>query len=493
MNRFIALLLGCLFIVCTVFTGCSVNSPSLQSIGVVTPVVTPAATPVISPITTPGCSKAVGDMKINNNEMNDNEAEVTNKPEGVITVWSYNDDVTKMLAKFSELHPDFKYKFNISELPLVDDFQGALNQALATGGQEAADIYTVAGEYAINYTQGEASSYAADYKALGIDVDTLLREASIPQYMIDLGTNPEGKLVSLGYESSVGVYAYRRTIAKDTWGTDEPSEIEDIIGPGWEKYLEAAKDLKAKGYGISSGTDDLWYSVANSAAQGWVVDGKLVIDPKREEFMELSMKLKKNKYSNNTRMWSDEWYNDMKDAGKMKIFGFFCPSWFLSYVLALNCGGDSIGKGTYGDWAVCEPPVGFQLGGSYVLANKNSKDKAAIGEVIKWITLDTSETGLQYLWANDKLGNGKKDAVTSATVMKASEGALDILGGQNLFDAYITSGSLVNGNNITKYDNTIDYYWLEQVHAFIAGKKSKKQAIADFKKQIAKELDIIVQ
>jgi hypothetical protein len=300
-------------------------------------------------------------------------------------------------------------------------------------------------------------------------------------------------LVSLGYQSSVGVFIYRRSIAKDTWGTDEPSRIEDIIGPGWDKYLEAAKDLKAKGYGICSSIDDPWYSVANSAVKGWVVDGKLVIDPKREEFLDLSMKIKKNDYSNNTRMWSDDWYNDMKDAGKKRIFGFFGPSWFLNYVLPYNCGGDTAGKGTYGDWAVCVPPEGFQLGGSFVLANKESKDKTAIGEVIKWITLDTSETGLQYLWANDKLGNGVKDTVTSATVMKNSDGTLDILGGQNFFDAYIASGDLVNGKNVTKYDTTIDTYWLDQVHEYIAGKKSRKQAIADFKQKVAKKLDIIVQ
>ena len=57
---------------------------------------------------------------------------------------------------------------------------------------------------------------------------------------------------------------------------------------------EAAETLKGKGYGIISGDGDLWHAVENSSQQGWIVDGKLNIDPKREEFLDLSKELKDN-------------------------------------------------------------------------------------------------------------------------------------------------------------------------------------------------------
>ena len=41
----------------------------------------------------------------------------------------------------------------------------------------------------------------------------------------------------------------------------------------------------------------------------------LHIDPKREEFLDLSKKLKDNDYHNDTQDWQDAWFADMKDAG----------------------------------------------------------------------------------------------------------------------------------------------------------------------------------
>ena len=479
MKRVIALLFICLFTLAMGFTGCSVNREQDRK----------------NPAVTPEGNKTDDDKNAEKDEINEDASEAANAPdENVIKVWCYNYEVSSALAKFKELNPDFSYEFKITDFSTICvDYHQALYQALVDGGPDAPDIYTVESGHAIKYTQGDAYPYAAGYEDLGIDVDALLEETSVPQYFIDIGTNPDGKLVGLGYQSMAGAFFYRRSIAKDVWDTDDPSVIKDIIGPGWDKFFEAAADLRAKGYGICSGPNDIWHSVENSADQGWVIDGKLAIDPKREEFLDLAMKLKENDYHNNTRDWTDEWYNDMKDAGEKKIFGFFGPYWILNHVIIRNCGGEAVGEGTYGDWAVCEPPIGFFWGGTLVLANKESRHLAAMGEILKWITLDTSDTGFQYLLADGKFRFGFKDAVASATVMKKFDGALDFLGGQNAFDVYASAGDLANGKNITQYDALINMYWLDQVYEYTAGNKSREQAIADFKQQVANNLDVIVE
>jgi hypothetical protein len=76
------------------------------------------------------------------------------------------------------------------------------------------------------------------------------------------------------------------SLAKATWGTDDPAEIAKKIGPGWDQFFAAAAELKAKGYGIVSGDGDIWHAVDNSSEKGWIVDGKLTIDPKREAFLD---------------------------------------------------------------------------------------------------------------------------------------------------------------------------------------------------------------
>ena len=64
------------------------------------------------------------------------------------------------------------------------------------------------------------------------------------------------------------------------------------------------------------------------------------------------MKLKENNYHNDTEDWKDAWFADMKGEGDKEIFGFFGPAWLINYTIAPNCGGEKVGEGTYGDWAV---------------------------------------------------------------------------------------------------------------------------------------------
>lgn len=413
----------------------------------------------------------------------------------VLNIWSFTEEVPNMLKKYKELNPDFPYEIKETIIATTDGaYQPALDQALAGGGSDAPDIYCAESAFVLKYTKGDAHQYAASYKSLGIDVDKLLKEAEIAQYTVDIGTNPDGQLVGLGYQATGGAFIYRRSLANDTWGTDDPAVIKDKIGPGWDKFFEAAEELKAKGYAIISGDGDLWHAVENSSEQGWVTDGKLTIDPKREEFLDLSKKLKDNNYHNDTQDWTDAWYADMKGIGDKPVFGFFGPAWLINYVMAGHSGGEKPGEGTYGDWAVCEPPVGFFWGGTWVLANKDTKIPKTVGKIIEWITLDSSDTGLQYYWANGTLDGpgGTKDTVASGVVMKRSNGELDFLGGQNMFDVFVPAGEFANGKNLTQYDETINGYWRGQVREYTAGNKSREEAIADFKQQVVDNLAVTV-
>lgn len=495
MKRFLALLLACLFLMSMTLTGCGTKSDKT----------TDSASDDSAATTTDDTSSDTttdtADTTATDTTTTDTAAasDVTDDPSvKVLNVWSFTDEVPKMLDKYKELHPDFPYEIKTTIIATTDGaYQPALDQALAAGGADAPDIYVAEGAFVLKYTKGDAYNYAAPYKDLGIDVDGLLKSSEIAQYTVDIGTNPDGNLVGLGYQATGGAYIYRRSIAKDVWGTDDPATIQAKVGPGWDKFFAAAAELKAKGYGIVSGDGDIWHAVENSSEKGWIVDGKLNIDPNREAFLDLSKKLKDNGYYNDTTDWTDAWYADMKDAGAQKIFGFFGPAWLINYVMAGNSGSDNkvVGEGTYGDWAVCESPVGFFWGGSYVLANKDTKLKKTVGDIIEWITLDSSETGLQYFWANGTLNGpgGTKDTVASGTVMKKSDGKLDFLGGQNMFDVFVPAGANATGANLTQYDETINKYWRDQVREYTAGNKSREQAIADFKQQVADNLDVIVE
>ncbi|HSK67825.1 MAG TPA: extracellular solute-binding protein [Candidatus Limnocylindria bacterium] len=415
----------------------------------------------------------------------------------VLNVWSFTNEVPNMIRRYLELNPEFGAKYEVKETIIATTdgaYQPALDQALMGGGADAPDIYCAEAAFVLKYTQGDAYEFAAPYEDLGIDVDTLVPAAEIAQYTVDIGTNPEGELVALGYQATGGAFIYRRSIARDVFGTDDPAEISKLVGPGWDKFFEAADALKAKGYGIVSGDGDIWHAVENSSDAGWVVDGKLVLDPKREQFLDISMMLKEKGIYNDTQDWTDAWFADMRGEGAQGTFGFFGPAWLINYVMAGNSGGTQPGEGTYGDWAVAEPPVGFFWGGTWVLANKNTPHKEAVGQIIEWITLDTSETGLQYHWANGTLfgTGGTKDTVASGVVMAKSNGELPFLGGQNMFDVFVPSNQFANGTNLTQYDETINRYWRDVVRLYTSGQISRDEAIAQFKQNVADNLDVVV-
>ena len=415
----------------------------------------------------------------------------------VINVMAFTDEVPGMITKYFEAHPDLAEKFDVNTtITATTDglYQPALDQMLAAG---EADIYAAEAAFILKYAQGDAAEFAAAYEDLGIDVAALTEAADIADYTIQIGTRPsDGKLVGLGYQATGGAFIYRRSIAKDVWGNDDPEFIAEKIGAGsgnWDAFFAAAAELKDKGYAIVSGDGDMWHAVENSSDSGWIVDGKLTIDPKREAFLDLSKQLMDNGYHHDTQDWQEGWFADMtKDGG---VFGFFGPAWLINYVMAPNCGADD--NSSYGDWAVSTSPVGFFWGGTWVLAGKNvigTEKQEVIADIIKWITLDTDEESLQYKWANGTLNGegGTKDTVASGVVMAKSNGEVEFLGGQNMFEMFVPANAYASGSNMTQYDETINNWWRDAVRQYTAGNLSREDAINAFKQNVADNLDVEV-
>ena len=408
----------------------------------------------------------------------------------VINVMAFTDEVPGMINKYFEAHPELaeKYEVNTTITATTDGlYQPALDQMLAAG---EADIYAAEAAFVLKYAQGDAAEYAAAYEDLGIDVATLLDAADIADYTVEIGTRPsDGKLVGLGYQATGGAFIYRRSIAKDVWGNDDPEFVAEKIGAGsgsWDAFFAAAAELKEKGYAIVSGDGDIWHAVENSSDAGWIVDGKLNIDPKREAFLDLSKELKDNGYHHDTQDWTEAWYADMEEDGG--VFGFYGPAWLINYVIAPR---------SAGDWGVCASNVGFFWGGTWVMAGKNvigTDKQEVVADIIKWITLGTDEESLQYKWANGTLNGegGTKDTVASGVVMAKSNGELDFLAGQNMFDAFVPANAYASGSNMTQYDETINTWWRDAVRQHTAGNLSREEAINAFKQNVADNLDVEV-
>ena len=478
----------------TMLAGCGNNGGAAAE-----PAAAPAAEEAAAPAAEPAAEEPAAEEPAEEPAQEETAAPAEGGGSGTINLWTFTDEVPGMIDRYLADHPDFPYEVNSTIIATTDGaYQPALDQALIAGGDEQPDFYCAEAAFVLKYTQGDMEEYAMPYKDLGIDIDKEIADSEIAKYAVEIGTNTSGEVDGLGYQATGGTFIYRRSSAKDVFGTDDPAEISKIIGGGsgsWDKFWEAAAKLADKGCAIVSGDGDIWHAVENSSDKGWLDEnGNLQIDPKREAFLDISKDLTDKGWSNQTQDWQDAWFADMKGEGDKPVFGFFGPAWLINYTLAPNCGGEAVGEGTYGDWACCDSPIGFFWGGTWLIANKNMDPakKDAVKDLIYWITLDSSDTGLQYMWANGTLNGegGTKDSVASGTVMAKSDGTLDFLGGENMFDYFVPANKYAKGDNMTQYDETINNAYTEQVSQYANGEKSKEDAIASFKEKIATDLGI---
>lgn len=419
-----------------------------------------------------------------------------------INMWTFTTEVSNMVEYYISMHPDFgnRYTVDVTIAPTSGGmYQTGLDSALAG---DRVDIYAAEGAFVTKYTKGDMRSYAAPYDSLGIDAESEIADAQIAQYIVDIGRrDSDGKVMALAYQSSSSALIYRASIAKEVFGSDDPSYIEKVVGGGtgsYDSFWKAGIKLKENGYPLVSGPNDVWKMIEGNTSTGWIDRNRktLLMSPERLAFFEYAKAIKQRGWSNGTSSWTPNWYADMmgvSQEGKTNkpAFCFIGPSWLIQFVMKGNCGGETIGEGTYGDWRVCQAPAAFCWGGTWILGSKtaaNDSDKrSGVAELIRWINLDTSDTGLQYLWANGLYsGNSNtKDCVASTKVLANSDGSIDFLGGQNMYSVYMKANQTAKGNNLTEYDDSIASLFTLAAEYYANGEKTYEQAMQQFCKEIS--------
>ncbi len=395
----------------------------------------------------------------------------------IINICSVDRLLDEIVEKYASEHWNFPYKINYVSDELVystEELVRITNDKLRDGA--AVDLYCVPAVYTQYYVKGEYSGYACPYEELGIDIDAALKKADIPQYAIEDGKNADGKIIALPYLGDVQVFVYRRSVAREVWETDDPDKIAEMIGGGtrkWDKFIEAARALKKHGYYITQGNVNIPGLIDTGIPD---TDPEVYINgsvtPKWDEYMELSKTLLSNGFIMKTGPVEEDWFIEPEGNGS-KAFGYFMLTDYYDSRLYFS---------DDGDWAVCTPP--FKTISNYstgILVNKNSPNKDLLGPLIEWITLDCSETGLQYKLASGTFEDIGKSSVVSGTVLKSVDSSRDILGGQNINPIVYDILQTPDGRHNEYYYGEVPLvHFLNETDAYIRGDADKDTAIANF-------------
>ncbi|MCA1949843.1 MAG: extracellular solute-binding protein, partial [Treponema sp.] len=217
-----------------------------------------------------------------------------NEPKSLV-VWSFTLEVKNMIDKYyGPANPDVKFEYSLTP---TDQFPNKLDPVLASG-QGAPDVFALEAAFVRKYIES----------GLLLDITDVANEVRSKMfgYPIEVGTY-NGKVYGLSWQVTPGAMFYRRSLAKKYLGTDDPAEVQKYF-TDLNKFLETAAVLKTKSKGscvVVSSIGDMFMPYKGARKQPWVVDGKLVIDPAMESYMEMAKTLKDKGYEGRVGQWSE--------------------------------------------------------------------------------------------------------------------------------------------------------------------------------------------
>jgi ABC-type glycerol-3-phosphate transport system substrate-binding protein len=393
---------------------------------------------------------------------------------GNLIVWSFTDEIGNMVNNYyGPAHPGVTIDYSLTP---TEQFPNKLDPVLASG-QGAPDVFGLEAAFVRKYVES----------GLLLDITDIYEAAKskLLAYPAEVGSY-NGRVYGMSWQACPGAMFYRRSLAKKYLGTDDPKVVQTYFN-SLNKFLETAKLLKDKSNGscvVVSSTGDLNNPFLGARKDPWIVNGKLVIDPAMEQYMDIAKTLYDNRWEGRVGQWSEGWFAGMKgelkdDGGRaLEAFSYFLPTWGLHYVLKTNA------PETSGDWAMIPGPAPYRWGGTWIGAYKGTKNAAAAKELIRYLTVDD---GFLEKWAKDT-----GDMVSNLAVVDKIKSTYTepFLGGQNHYAEFAEMAKTVDGKLAQGTDQVVEGYFGEAITAFVNGEKTKARALADFRTQVETTLGL---
>lgn len=355
-------------------------------------------------------------------------------------------------------------------------YQDKLDEALLNQENAAADdkvdMFLAEADYILKYTD---TDYTQDIQALGVT-----DFSNTYEYTVQAASDSNGAVKGVSFQCCPAALIYRRSIAKDVLGTDDPAEVQAKLD-SWDKFNAVAADAKAKGYLMTASESATFRVFSNNGETPLVTDGKLTLNDAIKAWQAQAKDFSDKGYTQTCDIWSDECTAQMfKDGKTMCYFG---PAWYYNFSMG---NAQDPEKGCPGDWAICEGPQAHFWGGTWLLAATGSDNPTMLADIMN--TFINDEEVCTNLVKNEmQFSNNQK--VNQAC---AAEGGNEFLGGQNDTAVFVELAKNIKFENKTIYDQLLTEglqgYWRE----YCDGEVTEDQAMANYYKYINEKYPEIV-
>ncbi len=410
----------------------------------------------------------------------------------VLNIWCWNDEFQ---SRFNDYYPEVKEVAEDKSTTTLNDgttvkwtinpnennnYQDKLDEALLKQADAAADdkidIFLVEADYALKYVDADVTM---DVKELGLTDDDMAQQY---QYTKDIVTDSNGAQKGTTWQATPGLFAYRRSIAKDVLGTDDPEQVQEALAD-WAKFDEVAAKASEKGYKMLSGYDDAYRTFSNNVAAPWVDGDTVKVDENIVKWIDQTKDYTDKGYNNKTSLWDENWAADQGPAGK--VFGFFYSTWGINFTLLGNSletpvdqgGKEEVGNGIYGDYAVCYGPQPYYWGGTWICAAAGTDNADIVKDVMLKLTCDKE--------IMKKITEDTQDYTNNQEAMQEiadSDFASDFLGGQNHIALFVEAAKKIDMSNAGPYDQGLNESIQTAFRDYFDGNVDFDKAKANFEK-----------
>ena len=385
---------------------------------------------------------------------------------GKLVIWSFTDEIQNMGKYFDAAYPNIETEYVI--IPNQDQvYLNKMNTTLRSGAATP-DVFT--GEAAF-YKQFIEAGYWEPLTKYG--AEDLVK--NLVSYVPDSTRDANGEITALSWQATPGALFYRRSIAKDVLGTDDPAEVSKWTSD-LDKFYELGQMVKEQ-YGgekfLLAGYDDMSQFVYNMRTEPYVVDGVFTLPDALVDFMKLSKQMRENGIEMGTSTWQPPWFSSMADGS---VMCYILPTWGLHYVMKPNAEPEANeGNAEWsGDWGLAVPPASYSWGGTWVGINRNSENKDMAWQAVKFFGSDP-----EFLesWAKET-----GDFVANLDVINKIKDDFSepFLGGQNHYEYFAKEAEKIDVSYIGPWDFQIQNAFGDQVEVYVAGEKDLDTAIEDF-------------
>lgn len=395
---------------------------------------------------------------------------------GELVVWSFTDEIGQMLEYFEEAYPNVEVEFTV--FPNQNEvYLNRINNTLRSRS-ETPDVFT--GERAW-FRQLIDAGYWEPISDEPYNAEALTE--NLVEYVVELSRDASGDISALSWQATPGGLFYRRSIAQEVLGTDDPAEVSEYTSD-LQRFYELGEMIKEE-YGdekfLLAGYTDMSEFIYNRRSEPYVQGDQLVIPATLVEYMEIAKDMRENRIEAGAQTWQPPWFSAMADGS---VFAYILPTWGLHYVLKPNAEPEAHeGDEEYsGDWGLAVPPAPYSWGGTWIGVNRFSENKGLAYELVKFLG---NSPEFQEQWALDT-----GDFVSNTEVIEKIKDDFSepFLGGQNHYDYFYNEVQKIDVSFVGPWDFQIQNAWGDQVELYANGDKSMDEAIEDFETAV---MDIV--